>query len=96
MIDITAGPWHCGTYMRKISIAAHQRIYMRGPCAAGVWSMGCDNAAVERVARLIAAAPKLLAALKWAVSQIEDDLGPDHQAALAAAYAAINKGEGKA
>ena len=34
-------------------------------------------------ARLIAKAPDLKAALAWALDQIEDDLDPDHQAALA-------------
>ena len=34
-------------------------------------------------ARLIAKAPDLLVALAWALDQIEDDLDPDHQAALA-------------
>lgn len=37
----------------------------------------------ERDARLIARAPELRAALAWALDQIEDDLDPDHQAALA-------------
>lgn len=32
---------------------------------------------------------KLLEALKWALLQIEDDLDPDHQAALAAANALV-------
>ena len=36
-------------------------------------------------ARLIAKAPELLAALAWALDQIEDDLDLDHRAALAAA-----------
>ena len=36
---------------------------------------------------LIEAAPDLLAALQWALSQIEDSLDPDHQAALESARA---------
>jgi hypothetical protein len=36
---------------------------------------------------LAAAAPDLLAALQWALSQIEDSLDPDHQAALESARA---------
>ncbi len=31
----------------------------------------------------------LIDALTWALSQIEDDLDPDHQEALAAAHAAL-------
>jgi hypothetical protein len=46
-------------------------------------------------ARLISAAPDLLDALFWALSQIEDDLDPDHQAALASAWAAIAKAKGE-
>jgi hypothetical protein len=45
-------------------------------------------------AQLIAAAPDLLAALQWALRQIEDDLDPDHQAALEQAHAAIYKAIG--
>jgi hypothetical protein len=54
----------------------------------------CDTAGEEWMgpnseekanARLIAAAPTLAAALRWALDQIEDDLDPDHQATLAAA-----------
>jgi hypothetical protein len=37
----------------------------------------------EADARLIAKAPDLRDALAWALDQIEDDLDPDHQAALA-------------
>ncbi len=45
----------------------------------------------RQTARLLAAAPELLSALQWAIDQIEDSLDPDHQAALAAAQAAIAK-----
>lgn len=43
---------------------------------------------------LIAAAPELLAALSWALDQIEDDLDFDHQAALQAARSALGKAMG--
>jgi hypothetical protein len=46
------------------------------------------------MARLIAAAPlvpQLLESLEWAVDQIDDDLCPDHQAALEACRALIAK-----
>ena len=42
-------------------------------------------------ASLIAAAPDLLAALQWALEYVEDDLCPDHQAALTAAHAAVKR-----
>ena len=44
--------------------------------------------------RLIAAAPELLDALQWAVSQIEDDLDPEHGATLAHVRAVIAKATG--
>ena len=57
------------------------------------------NGNVERTnanARLIAAAPELLAALQWAIDQVEDDLDLDHQAALKAARAAVARATGGA
>jgi hypothetical protein len=47
-------------------------------------------------ANLIAGAPDLLSALEWALGQIEDDLCPDHQAALDGCRAAIAKAKGEA
>ena len=44
---------------------------------------------------LIEAAPDLLAALQWALSQIEDSLDPDHRAALESARAAIARATGR-
>lgn len=43
----------------------------------------CHTKEDEHNARLIAKAPDLRDALAWALDQIEDDLDPDHQAALA-------------
>jgi hypothetical protein len=37
---------------------------------------------------------ELAAALQWALDQIEDDLDPDHQAALEAAHATVAKATG--
>lgn len=47
------------------------------------------RAEAEANATLMALAPDLLDALRWALDQIEDSLDPDHQAALAAAHALI-------
>jgi hypothetical protein len=46
-------------------------------------------------ARLIAAAPELLAALEWAVDRLDDDPDPDYSAALDAARAVIAKAKGE-
>ena len=45
-------------------------------------------------AALVAAAPDLLAALQWALAQIEDSLDPDHQAALESARAVVARATG--
>ena len=53
------------------------------------WTIYSGNEPVADVhgpvglARLFVKAPDLKAALAWALDQIEDDLDPDHQAALA-------------
>lgn len=46
-------------------------------------------------AALMAAAPDLLAALQWALSQIDDSLDPDHQAALESARAVAARATGR-
>jgi hypothetical protein len=61
-------------------------------CSVPFWPCASDE--MEANARLVAAAPELLEALKWAIGQVEDDLDPDHQAAMDAARAAIAKAEG--
>lgn len=53
------------------------------------------HSALAANAALVAAAPDLLAALQWALSQIEDSLDPDHQAALESARAAIARATGR-
>jgi hypothetical protein len=55
-----------------------------------------NNLTNDTIPRLIAAAPDLLSALEWALGQIEDDLCPDHQAALDGCRAAIAKAKGEA
>ncbi len=57
--------------------------------AAG-WDTDPNNAAILHAAR--DALPELLAALRWALEQIEDDLSAEHQAALSAARAMVDAG----
>lgn len=51
---------------------------------------------VEANARLIAAAPALAAALRWALEQLDDDLDLDHRQALADARALLARVDGDA
>ena len=48
-----------------------------------------------RAALLAGRAITPLEALIWALEQIDDDLSPDHIAALDAAWATVNKAEGE-
>ena len=57
--------------------------FFRSAYATGAADERDRVAALASNARLIAKAPDLKAALAWALDQIEDDLDPDHQAALA-------------
>ena len=61
--------------------------------AAG-WDADAQNAPILNAAR--DALPELLAALAWALDQIEDDIDPDHQAALNAARAMVDDNGGEA
>lgn len=71
----TPGPWQVTGY----------HIDAPTGTVATVCDTGDDDAQGAANARLIAKAPDLKAALAWALDQIEDDLDPDHQAALAGA-----------
>ena len=59
-----------------------------GGTVAEIQSHNPDDAA------LVAAAPDLLAALQWALAQIEDSLDPDHRAALESAHAVVARATG--
>jgi hypothetical protein len=61
--------------------------------AAG-WDTDAQNAPILNAAR--AALPEMVAALTWALDQIEDDIDPDHQAALSAARAMVDDNGGEA
>lgn len=95
----TQGPWHVGAGNGKGSIFADNgrtRLEIGGTTLYPIARMGkgWNEEEDEANARLIAAGPELLEALKWAVQQIEDDLDPDHQTAMNACLAAISKAEG--
>jgi hypothetical protein len=86
----TPGPWHyLGDSLthRQFDVyapgsAPHQHICtVNNLSVDALWKRDAKQA--ESNARLIARAPDLKAALAWALDQIEDDLDPDHQAALA-------------
>jgi len=84
----TPGPWHIGTR------SSGRAIYgSKGEEVATFTGLSMPDEELAN-ARLIAAAPELLDALKWAVQQIEDDLDPDHQTAMDACLAAIARAEG--
>jgi hypothetical protein len=61
--------------------------------AAG-WDTDAQNAPILNAAR--DALPELLEALRWALDQIEDEIDPDHQAALSAARAMVDDNGGEA
>jgi hypothetical protein len=61
--------------------------------AAG-WDADAQNAPILDAAR--DALPEMVAALTWALDQIEDDIDPDHQAALNAARAMVDDNGGEA
>ena len=73
------GPWIVDSDVPKSDIGHRAIISLDGDTICNPSPMGGRNA------KLIAAAPELLDALRWALDQIEDDLDPDHQAALSAA-----------
>lgn len=84
----TPGPWTAGRAIPEDNVVS--RIVRAGDDHIAL-VMDLEDAAQEAAdnARLIAAAPDLLAALQWALSQIEDSLDPDHQAALESARAVV-------
>ena len=89
----TPGPWSLGD-CNGLTVLGPRTRFKSGQRALACIAT-CDDseksAEDEANARLIAAAPDLLNALGWALTQVDDDLCPDHQAALNAAYAAIAK-----
>ena len=94
----TPGPWHYAFEPRRRSGGTVAFIFEAdGTKVAKLLTTYNTTAhsALPANVRLIASAPDLLAALQWALEQIEDDLDPDNQAALASAQAAIARATGK-
>jgi hypothetical protein len=87
MSNHTPGPWHRNIRAngKYPVIFAGRNHHVAQACQQK------DGEETEANISLIAAAPDLLEALQWAVDQFEDDLDPDHQAALAACHSAIAK-----
>jgi len=87
MTSHTPGPW-----------TAHGCTLYAGPNRiAQTWDAeydGLPTPEMEANAQLIAAAPELLEALKWALEQIADDLSPDHQESFDAAFAVATRAGG--
>ena len=90
----TPGPWSLGSmeYSREglAIVGTVPHIHMSGPCAAVVVAMGAQEQEVSATARLIAAAPALLAALERVVFESEKLNRPspgirDARSAIAAA-----------
>ncbi len=75
----TPGPWMQATHS-PTDVLADGRM-MIATARDGLNGIARDEAVAN--ARLIARAPEFRAALAWALDQIEDDLDPSHQAALA-------------
>jgi len=97
----TQGPWIAEyrnrSYFDIFAPSAHAADSPRASKVAEICSNG--NKSIDEMranARLIAAAPTLLSALEWALTQIDDDLDPDHQAALNAARAMVSRARGTA
>lgn len=79
------GPWIVDSNVPNWHIGHRAIINLNGDTICNPSPMG------ERNAELIASAPELLDALRWALDQIEDDLDPDHQAALSAAQNLVER-----
>lgn len=91
--QFTPGPWTAYELGAENGTWAKWSIVHNGPIAyGGDNGKGSENS--RATAQLMAAAPELLAALEWAVDQIEDSLDFDHQAALEGCKAAIAKARG--
>lgn len=86
----TPGPWHVGM---KPGPAVYGP---EGEQVAGLFVPMLPEEENRANARLIAAAPALADALQWALEQIEDDLDPYHQQALAHARAVLAQALGEA
>jgi hypothetical protein len=88
MSGFTPGPWLYCDDVPGAEMGYRAIVDIEGTTICNPSPMGAGNA------RLIAAAPDLLAALEWALGQLDDDLDLDHQDALRAARAALARARG--
>ena len=89
----TPGPWAAPYPSDGYGMRHPPNVSDHGHVATTSWQGDEDH--TDANARLIAAAPSLADALRWALEQIEDSLDPDHQAALAEAWATLNRATGE-
>lgn len=93
----TPGPWSVGQQeFSRHGVALEGNVHvirMHGACGAAIYSMGCEASETEATARLIAAAPALLAALEGLLNVGDSVLF--QQRAREAARAAIAKAKGE-
>lgn len=92
----TPGPWKL--FRNRSSNAQSTHILMQRETRQYLMYVteapGMGNAGDPNM-RLLEEAPNLFDALQWALSQIEDSLDPDHQAALEAANATLVRAGGE-
>lgn len=95
MTEHTPGPWAVSSHHGRLTVATHDGSMIIADCRVA------SDDEFQANARLIAAAPEMLAALRYAVDVIEEaaggresQLSSDEQAALAQARAAIAKANG--
>ncbi len=86
----TAGPWHITKDTTSGESCTYTKVRDHHDGVIAIMSTMNE----DPNARLIATAPELLEALKWALEQIADDLNPDHQEAFDAAFAVASRAGG--
>lgn len=94
----TPGPWQVSENHGELTLTGHTRIFVPGGTGIAVYSMGDPIETIQAYARLIAAAPEMLAALQMALITLEDEYPPEvfsDYPVFGKVRAAIAKAEGK-